>query len=285
MNWPGAPDNIAMTSLSASLITSLGRIPMFGNFLRWHARRYEEGSVIRIARGYAAGMNWKRSHRYVSGYWVGIYEMGLQQILARELKSGDTFYDIGANAGFFSLLAGRLVGPSGHVFAFEPLPENLASIRDQFSINSLSQCQLIPKAVSNLSGIASLIQAPNNSMGRIADAGKIDSENLLTVDTITLDEFVQGNPAPDFIKLDVEGFETEVLAGAGKLLSSVAAPRFLIELHGDDKARQVGALLTACGYRLTDLSGTRLLNGAVGQTHILAYPAQTLSGMAQNRHE
>ncbi len=270
---------------SANIVSNLGKMPIVGRFLRWYARRYEEGSVVRIARGYAAGMKWKRYHRYVSGYWVGIYEMHIQQTLAREIKRGNTFYDIGANAGFFSLLAGTLVGPTGRVLAFEPLPENIESIREQFSINSMRQCQLIPKAVGNRVGNASLILAHNNSMGRIADAGKVESEKMVTVETITIDEFVQDNTPPDFIKLDVEGFETEVLAGASKLLNSNQAPKFLIELHGDDKAHQVEAILSTCGYHLTDLTGRRLIDGAVGHTHIMAYPPKARPESSEAEHE
>jgi FkbM family methyltransferase len=261
-----------MRSVSASLVKTAGKTPIVGNLLRWYARRYEEGSVIRIARGNAAGLRWKRFHRYVSGYWIGIYEMEIQQALARELKSGDTFYDIGANAGFFSLLAGRLVGPAGRVLAFEPLPENIESIREQFSLNSMRQCQLIPKAVADYSGSASLVLADNNSMGRIGDAGNMESGNVMTVETTTLDDFVASEAIPDLIKVDVEGFEVEVLTGARGLLNSAHAPKLLIELHGDDKARQVEAILSARGYHLTDLSGSRLSNGAVGHTHIVAYP-------------
>jgi hypothetical protein len=107
----------------------------------------------------------------------------------------------------------------------------------------------------------------------------------VTVETIMLDEFVQNNPPPDFIKLDVEGFETEVLAGASRLLNSVQAPKFLIELHGDDKARSVAAKLSSCGYRLTDLSGRTLIDGAVGHTHIMAYPPRLEAGKFTEEYE
>jgi FkbM family methyltransferase len=250
----------------------VGSLPLIGGLLRWYARRYEDGSVVRIARGYAAGLQWKRYHRYVSGYWLGIYEMHIQQTLSRELKEGDTFYDIGANAGFFSVLAGHLVGAQGCVVAFEPLPENIESIQEQFSLNTLSQCVLIPKAVGSSVGTASLILAHNNSMGKIASAEKPESGKDLKVEITTLDEFIKSHPVPDLVKIDVEGFETEVLAGAGELLNSAGAPKLLIELHGAEKARQVGAILSASGYTLTDLSGKPLVNEASGYPHIMAYP-------------
>lgn len=260
---------------SAKLVSTLGQVPFVGTALRWYARQYQEGSVVRIARGHAAGMLWQRHHRYVNGYWTGVYELTLQEVFARELKAGDVVYDIGANAGFFTLLAANLVGPAGRVFSFEPLPENIESVREQISINSLAHCELITSAVSNHCGEAAFSLTENNSTAHIS---KTNGENhtrrnhRLTVPTVTLDEFIRNHPRPDFIKLDVEGAETEVLVGATSLLSSSSAPKLLIELHGEDKARSIESTLTACGYELCDLSGEKLVAGAVGQHHILAYP-------------
>ncbi len=267
----------------SAFVSTLGSVPIVRRVLRWYARRYAEGSAIRIPSGYAAGMKWKRHHRYVSGYWTGVYEMPIQRALSRELKEGDTFYDVGANAGFFSILAARLVGLKGRVFAFEPLPENIESVQEQFSINSLGQCALIPKAVGGQSGTALLLLAENSSMARIAGDQETRAEKSLTVPTITLDEFVQADAPPDLIKIDVEGFETEVLLGAERLINSPNAPRLLIELHSDEQARNVESILTACGYVLNDLSGRRLEKGALGQTHILAYPPAAVNSKGITR--
>ena len=100
-----------------------------GSALRCYANRFEDGGVVRIATGYGAGMKWKRHHKHVNGYWTGQYEFAIQQALSRHLKDGHTFYDVGANAGFFSLVAARLVGPAGQVYSFEPLPENVQTCR------------------------------------------------------------------------------------------------------------------------------------------------------------
>src|SRR5688572_25684309 len=107
---------------SARLIETLGKVPLLSQALRWYARRHPEGSVVTIKSGEAAGFKWKRHHRYVNGYWLGQYELPLQQALKRELKPGDTFFDVGANAGFFTLIAARLVGPTGKCVAFDPAP-------------------------------------------------------------------------------------------------------------------------------------------------------------------
>jgi FkbM family methyltransferase len=263
--------NLAVNG-SANIITALGQVPVVGAVLRWYARRYEEGSIVRIARGYASGMKWKRYHRYVNGYWTGIYEIDLQKALARELKKGDVFYDLGANAGFFSLLAAKLVGPEGRVFAFEPLPENIESVNEQIFINSLDYCELIPKAVSDRSGVIRFAAASHSSMGRIDGGDDKAVKQTLMVETVSLDEFVRDHPRPDFIKIDVEGAEADVLIGAETLLRSKDAPSLLIELHGRDKARKIEAILDSCGYLLADVFGNAFKDGASEQHHIIAYP-------------
>src|SRR6188472_1682389 len=88
--------------LLSSIVYRLGRLPGIGRMLRRLARSYPEGSVTTIRAGDAAGMRWKRYHRYVSGYWLGIYEPEIQKALAVHLRPGGVFYDVGANAGFFT---------------------------------------------------------------------------------------------------------------------------------------------------------------------------------------
>jgi len=252
---------------------ALGQIPLLRSVLRWYARRYEEGSVVRIARGGATGMKWRRHHRYVNGYWTGIYEIDLQRAIASALTTGNVFYDVGANAGFFTVLAARLVGSTGRVLSFEPFAENAESIREQIDINSLKQCELFVKAVSDRSGTATFTQGEHNSLGRLSGAGlaPVGKGKGLTVQTVTLDEVAAGNPFPDLIKIDVEGAETQVLAGAHSLLGSPRPPKLIIELHGKEKARSVEATLVSFGYRLTDLTGTSL-DGAEAHKHVIGYP-------------
>ena len=260
---------------SADLINGLGQLPGAGTLLRWWAGRYREGSVVSIPRGCAAGMKWRRHHRYVNGYWIGIYELPLQRAIARELESGNVFYDVGANAGFFTVLGAKRVGPAGRVFCFEPMPENIESIRDQVSVNEFDQCEVVTKAVSDRSGSVPLILTDSNSTAHIsgiASSATESGQRELVVETVSLDEFVLDNPSPDFIKIDVEGAKTEVLAGASGLLGSAHPPRLLIELHGREKALRVESILSSFGYSLTDLSGNALPHGAADEHHILAYP-------------
>lgn len=250
----------------ASIVAGM---PVAGRFLRWFARQYKEGSVVKIPLGHAAGIKWNRSHRHVSGYWSGLYELEIQELLARELKPGMVFYDVGANAGFFTMLAAKLVGPEGKIVAFEPLSENIRSIEDQVELNGFQHCKVVAAAVSDISGQGQMMQAANLSMGRLSSSATVPG--TLEVLVVTLDDVVATTPYPDFIKIDVEGAEVDVLEGAKNLLVHEPRPRWLIELHGYEKATGVWRVLTNCGYTITDIAGDVLNMNENLPAHILAF--------------
>jgi hypothetical protein len=119
------------------------------------------------------------------------------------------------------------------------------------------------------------VPAEHNALGHLSSPGAEPTgadNGQLSVQTVTLDEFALSHPPPDVIKIDVEGAETEALAGAHSLLGSARAPKLIIELHGEEKARSVEAILVSFGYRLTDLAGTPLVGGAASQGHVIGYP-------------
>ena len=77
--------------------------------------------------------------RFVNQWsWLCIYERAVQVLLGRHLQPEAVFYDIGANVGFFSLLASRLVGSRGYVAAFEPLPRNFSFMKSHLKLNRMS---------------------------------------------------------------------------------------------------------------------------------------------------
>lgn len=250
---------------SAPLLNQLRRIPGVTRAFRRFAGRFEEGSIVRIARGPAAGLSWARYGRYVNGYWLGVYELPLQNLLAEELRAGDSFWDVGANAGFFSVLAAKLVGRTGQVKAFDPLPENIASMGRQFELNPLCDLEIVPAAVSYRNGTDTLILAENTSTPRLGSAsGSTGSHRgiAMEVDAVTLDS-IPGR-LPTLVKVDVEGAELDVLRGAAGLLASGA--KWLIELHDGPHRADVHSLLADAGYVVSTPRG-------LGADHILAVPS------------
>jgi len=257
----------------AELITLAGRVPLLGSLLRLVARQYAEGSVVEIKQGLASGLRWKRHHRYVNGYWIGHYELPIQEVLRRELAAGQTFYDVGANAGFFTLLAARLVGVQGKCVAFDPLPGNIESLREQVELNSLSQCVVVPEAVGAQPGTASFsFASAGDSQGHLGTSRR-PGEQAIEVQVTTLDRAMERYGAPHLVKLDVEGAEAQVLRGATQVLKA-ARPKWLIELHGPDCEREVKAILAAHDYRCFELDGRELSPGSLLPHHFVAKPAR-----------
>lgn len=259
----------------ARIVEFIGGVPGVGTALRKLARRYPEGSVVEIRTGLAAGMRWKRFHRYVNGYWVGHFELDIQEALRRELKPGDVFYDVGANAGFFTLVAARLVGPAGRVVSFDPAPANVESVTAQLQLNDLSRsCTPVRKAVGGAEGRATFSFANEGSpMGHLGAAGR--GETSAEVEVTTLDAAVETYGRPSFIKVDVEGAEGQVMAGAAGLLSGAggaARPSWLIELHGPRCEADVKRELSSHGYRFFDLAGQPVPAGATLPHHVIARP-------------
>jgi len=255
---------------TSKMISHAGTVPFLGKTLRRIAGLYREGSVVTVKSGPLAGYKWKRSHRYVNGYWLGIYELPIQECLVRELGRGDVFYDIGANAGFFSLLAARQVGSEGRVFAFDPLPDNADTIRTQFALNGLSNSVCVEAAVSSDIGEVRFSPGRDTSTAHMAASGDPTSD-CIAVHATTLDTFVASNPHPTFIKIDVEGAEAMVLRGATCVVTGEHAPRLLIELHGNEVAEECRSFLEACGYRFFGLTREPVSAGALPH-HVLALP-------------
>ena len=254
----------------ARLVTAAGKLPVVGRALRWYAARYPDGSVVTIRTGLAAGYRWRRYRRYVNGYWIGQYELDIQHALQRELRPGDTFFDVGANAGFFSLVAARLVGPRGRCVAFDPAPENVASVREQIELNALSHCTAMEQAVGAAAGRATFsFSTPGDSTGHLGESAA--GEASRTVEVTTLDEAARRHGRPAFVKVDVEGAEVDVLRGASDLLAT-ARPRWLIELHGDQQAAEARRVMDGAGYKLFTLEGTALPPSAPLPKHIIARP-------------
>lgn len=253
----------------ARLLNVVGRIPFAGAMMRWYAHRYAEGSVVRIRSGYAQGMKWRRHHRYVNGYWLGQYELPIQAALVRELKTGSVFFDVGANAGFFTLLAATRVGPSGKCVAFDPDGDNIESIREQSILNELSSILAVKEAVSDSVGHAWLHRSHAGDATAHIDEFKVTNESI-RVPTTTLDAAAKAYGAPSLIKMDVEGAEGRALRGAVSLLEH-HRPKLLIEIHSRETADEIRALFCDHGYELTSLTREPLANRAL-PNHILALP-------------
>lgn len=212
----------------------------------------------RIAGGDLAGMSMLLDLQQEKDYWLGTYEPDLQAAIRRFAKPGMVVYDIGANIGYVSLLFARAVGPSGSVYAFEALPANLARLQQNSHLNpGMAAIHALHGAVSNTSQPVRFLVHASTSMGKaLGSSGRTDEayRGEITVPGIVVDDFIckQDNPAPQVIKMDIEGGETLAIQGMRRLLSELH-PLMLVELHGNQAARAVCQTLWEAGYRISHL--------------------------------
>jgi FkbM family methyltransferase len=148
----------------------------------------------------------------------GQWEETETRLFSSFVKKGMTVVDVGANVGYYTLLAARLVGEKGKVFAFEPNPENFALLTRNVAANGYKNVVLVPKAVSNQSGTASLLIDKASSGGHSLSAFR-GGADFVQVETVSLDEyFADRQERIDVLKIDAEGAEMAILNGMSQLL-------------------------------------------------------------------
>ena len=187
------------------------------------------------------------------------YEPEMRLTLKKYLPKGGTFVDVGANEGFFSILAGKIVGPSGKVVAVEPQSRLHEIILKNISLNKLTNVSLIKSAISDVSGTAKISLAPNTNSGSSSMLQrtfyKLPTEEVKVITLETLLDSVK-NKIVDLMKMDIEGFEYEVLLGSEKVLRTKRIRAIALEMHSEiikergKKPSQIEKVLGDCGYQL-----------------------------------
>lgn len=209
-----------------------------------------EHSVMRVGPG--------RGLRFMSGasnpaYETGANEIPVQNAIATYLSPGGVFVDIGANVGFFTVIAARIVGPTGMVYAFEPVRCNTEIIHKNIKLNGFINALVTEKAVADREGPGTLVLADYAGGAALdfVDAPP-DVAGSTVVDIITLDSFLGQEECrpPTLVKIDVEGAELEVLKGMAGTLK-VARPVVIVEVD-DSNEEGLRSKENACRDFLTD---------------------------------
>ncbi len=146
---------------------------------------------------------------------TGLWEPYVTACMREQIKPGQVFYDVGANIGYHSLLAARLVGPEGRVIAFEPNPAIAARFRHHIQLNDIHNVDVIEACVTTEPTRRVTLHLPPRN---IPNPGRATTRaepgfHAIECDAVRVDELVQRGaiPRPDIIKVDVEGAEIIVL--------------------------------------------------------------------------
>src|SRR4030065_1824716 len=153
---------------------------LVGKILRLPLRLIPKNMIVPILQGPMKGLRWRVGSSN-HGCWRGTYELEEQLFFMRLVQTGMIVWDVGANAGVYTLLFSRLVSESGTVVAFEPLPSNFDHLMIHLKANRFTNVKVIQAAVSDRKGVTGFSTGSSNSMGMIT-GGK---SNMI-VSTISL---------------------------------------------------------------------------------------------------
>ncbi len=202
-------------------------------------------------------------------YWLGTHEESVQSAFRAQARLGDIAYDIGAHAGFFTLLLSGLVGEEGRVIAFEPYPANAARLARNLDANSCANVEVRTAALSDHVGEVRFNAHNSTLEGSLADGAWAD--DMMSVPATTIDVVVRdGSPPPSVLKIDVEGAEGRVIRGGRETIAAYR-PRMIIEIHSQHAWREVLDAMPI-PYYFSDVEETAHDPTALIPGHYLAVP-------------
>ncbi len=177
-----------------------------------------------------------------------------QFLLGQDLR-GKTVFDIGGYIGIYTLFFARAVGATGRVVTFEPHPANLRELAFNVRLNNFENVTIVPLGVGRRCAQVELLIDPlYPSRGFVAGARKPEHMparklEIMPITVVSLDHLTHTGqiPSPDFVKIDVEGLEMDVLQGMHQIITT-SKPQLLIEIHYE--MPELIALLLAQGYSI-----------------------------------
>ncbi|MDQ3803832.1 MAG: FkbM family methyltransferase [Acidobacteriota bacterium] len=265
---PTRLERLAAGAVGALQSVGLGRLaysPAFRRVGKALLLRNDDAPRVReIATGLGRGLRLRALPETPKSYWLGTHEPHMQAALRAHVRAGMTVYDCGANVGYFSVMLARLVGGGGRVYAFEPSPASLESLRAARELNCFDNLAVVPAGVwdgretlrfrRGSEGASLVSDHVEGVFGEAALRESDSPDDFIEIEANSLDNFVyaEGHPPPDFIKLDVEGAEGRAVAGARRLLAE-RRPGLLLEIHGEP-GREVWSLLRELNYTPTNIA-------------------------------
>ncbi|MAX24565.1 MAG: hypothetical protein CMJ19_08675 [Phycisphaeraceae bacterium] len=253
--------------MPSPLIRAAYRMPFvarMGSRLLKSAAATGEAQIVTIRQGPLAGMKLQVDANTPHYYWIkGHDEPAMLNVMKEHVQPGSCVIDIGSHIGVETLMLCQWVGEQGKVISVEPDPVNFQALQTNIQINNITNAQLQPIALSDQSGKLHFIHGQGVLCRLVDDPNDptIGPQQLITVDVLTLDElYAEGNEKIDFLKIDVEDYEVQVLNGATRFLAQ-QHPALIVELHSYQSAMGCSEVLQKAGYdiKLVDTSQPDLM--------------------------
>lgn len=177
---------------------------------------FSKNSFVSILDGKLKGWKWSL-HSSEFKCLIGTYEPETQGVFEKYIKANDIVYDIGANVGYFSLLASFLTGKKGRVYSFEPIKDNMDTLTKHVTLNNINNIKGYNYAIADCNKIIKFTNSENKSANTyICNSPMFDISPTIDIQARSLDSLFLEDKLmpPDFIKIDIEGAEFDALKGA-----------------------------------------------------------------------
>ena len=191
---------------------------------------------------------------------TGTYEKGILTFLQSNLRKGDCFVDVGANIGLMSIFASNCVGNEGQVLAYEAHPKTAELLKENIGLNQLLNIQVCQYALGSEEGQTKIYDNWQINRGGASLIVKTNDSVAFDIEIHQLDNKIPSNLIPKVIKIDVEGFELEVLKGASETIKRFQ-PILIVEFSEirenvhESGAQLVEIIKTFGNYRFYKLKG------------------------------
>ena len=196
---------------------------------------------------------------------TGMYESATTLLVLTLLNRGGVFVDVGANVGYFTAIAGKIVGETGHVYAIEPLPSACSLMMRNVQLNGLANVTLIPELASDTHGWAALFTHPNDISLSNIFGPFLPGTQTLTVRKTRIEDELPSDVHPTLVKIDVEGSEAEVIRGMSRLISKSDNVTLLVEHNESIRERSSDK-----GSLFSSLSGFHIFEtSSVGEGYVV----------------
>jgi FkbM family methyltransferase len=213
-------------------------------------------TTFRVAIAPDLSFRYSLSTSWTDGYGRALYWHGLKgvepetiRVFLQFVRNARLFLDVGCHTGVYSLVACAL-NPSLRVIAFEPVPEVRCKLVENLEVNHFEQrCIIRSEALSDYSGSAKFHVPVSRDMASLDPQGfRGLPGKLIDVDVVTADSVIEPGVHVDLVKIDVEGFEDQVLRGMSRVLSDTR-PRIIFECLTPQLAMKIADTLTRHGYQ------------------------------------
>jgi FkbM family methyltransferase len=190
-------------------------------------------------------------NKHFIGYLLGNHEEHISQVICDELRAGDVCIDVGANIGYFALKMAKAVGAKGRVYCYEPDADNYAALQRNLDLaRRATGCEMQSKmvAVSSESSSVRLVRGEECTGHHVCPLEDSASGEGIVRAVSLDDEFRSSGDRIALAKVDVEGHELSVLAGARSLLARRAVSSWILEIWPGEQAVEIGKVLRNAGY-------------------------------------